>query len=547
MNEKALIEDGAIEQFINLMTSISTERDLYGVLSAVLTGARNITNVDAGLIYLLDESKRFLAVETAQFNDVETRRSVQSVPLYVDGKRNMTNLISYTAFIAEPQRIDDIYRYSGFDAAQFKDYDLANSYRTVSVATFPLRNHEQVTVGVLALINAMDDDGKIVKLNNELANIATAFASQAAVAIDNVQLINKNAHLISMLDTTNKALAEENRELRESIRSNYDFSQIIGDSKSMQKVFTLLEKVIDSDATVLVQGETGTGKEMIAQTLHFNSKRKDKQFIAQNCAALPENLLESELFGYKKGAFSGADKDKKGLIELAHGGTLFLDEIGDMPMGLQVKLLRVLQDKEIRPLGSEESRKINVRIVAATHADLKEKIESGEFREDLYYRLNVFPVTMPPLRDRRDDIPLLLKYFLDNLSEQYNKDVHGIAPSTMSILYEYDYPGNVRDLKNIVERSVLMCENGGHILPEHLPDELGPSNQSNGESIHINMAGTLRETIESYEAKVLEQKLEECGWNQSQAARELEIGRRTLIDKINRYGINKQPRKKAAV
>ena len=547
MNEKALIQKGAIEQFINIMTSISTERDLYGVLSAVLSGARNITNVDAGIIYLLDESKRFLAVETAQFNNEETKRSFQNVPLYIDGKRNMTNLVSYTAFVAEPQKLEDIYRYSGFDAAQFKDYDVANNYRTESVATFPLRNHEDITVGVLALINAKDVDGEIVKLDDELANIANAFASQAAIAIDNVQLISKNAHLIGMLDSTNKALIEENRELRESIRSNYDFSKIIGESKAMQKVFTLLEKVIDSDATVLVQGETGTGKEMIAQTLHYNSKRKDKQFIAQNCAALPENLLESELFGYKKGAFSGADKDKKGLIELAHGGTLFLDEIGDMPMGLQVKLLRVLQDKEIRPLGSEESRKINVRVVAATHADLKEKIEAGEFREDLFYRLNVFPVTMPPLRDRRDDIPLLLKHFLDNLSEQYNKEILGIAPSTMNILYEYDYPGNVRDLKNIVERSVLMCESGGHVMPEHLPEELGVAIPSSDEDIQINLSGTLRETVEKYEAKVLEKKLEECGWNQSQAARELEIGRRTLIDKINRYGINKQPRKKAAV
>ena len=547
MNEKALIQKGAIEQFINIMTSISTERDLYGVLSAVLSGARNITNVDAGIIYLLDESKRFLAVETAQFNNEETKRSFQNVPLYIDGKRNMTNLVSYTAFVAEPQKLEDIYRYSGFDAAQFKDYDVANNYRTESVATFPLRNHEDITVGVLALINAKDADGEIVKLDDELANIANAFASQAAIAIDNVQLISKNAHLIGMLDSTNKALIEENRELRESIRSNYDFSKIIGESKAMQKVFTLLEKVIDSDATVLVQGETGTGKEMIAQTLHYNSKRKDKQFIAQNCAALPENLLESELFGYKKGAFSGADKDKKGLIELAHGGTLFLDEIGDMPMGLQVKLLRVLQDKEIRPLGSEESRKINVRVVAATHADLKEKIEAGEFREDLFYRLNVFPVTMPPLRDRRDDIPLLLKHFLDNLSEQYNKEILGIAPSTMNILYEYDYPGNVRDLKNIVERSVLMCESGGHVMPEHLPEELGVAIPSSDEDIQINLSGTLRETVEKYEAKVLEKKLQECGWNQSQAARELEIGRRTLIDKINRYGINKQPRKKAAV
>lgn len=541
-DQQQLNGSSAVEEFVRIMTAISREEDLGGVLASVLSAAMSLTRAQGGLVHLLDSSKRFLAVETARFGGQNATSAFGQLPLYVDGSRNMSNPFTYTAFVAAHQVFDDISSYTGFDWSCFRRFDQRHQHNTRSVATFPLRNHKEITVGVLTLVNPITDDGVSSGFDQDQVDIARAFASQAAVAIDNVQLVNKNRQLIDALNSTNRQLAAENRELKASIQSNYDFSRIIGKSRAMQTVFELLEKVIDSDATVLIRGETGTGKEMIAQTLHYNSRRKDKAFVAQNCAALPENLLESELFGYVKGAFSGADRDKKGLIEVAHGGTLFLDEIGDMPMNLQVKLLRVLQDKEIRPLGSEQARKINVRFVAATHCDLKEKIESGEFREDLYYRLNVFPIEMPPLRDRREDIPQLLKHFLDGLSDEYNKEIAGVSPAAINLLQSYDYPGNVRDLKNIIERSILMCEQGGHIMPEHLPDEVVIQDAEKVPEMQaIPIEEPLREIIESYEARVLEKKLEACGWNQSQAARELKIGRRTLIDKIKRYGVNKYP------
>ncbi|MBO6563085.1 MAG: sigma-54 factor interaction domain-containing protein, partial [Nisaea sp.] len=213
--------------------------------------------------------------------------------------------------------------------------------------------------------------------------------------------------LIGVLESTNKELAEENRRLKTEIAKSSRFTSIIGNCGAMQKVFAMLEKVLDSDVTVLITGETGTGKEVVANAIHRNSHRARGPFVAQNCAAMPEQLLESELFGFKRGAFTGANQDKKGLLEAAHGGTIFLDEIGDMPIGLQAKILRVLQEGEVRPLGSLESRKVDIRVLAATHQDLEARIAEGQFREDLFYRLNVFPIHLPPLRDRQDDVPAL--------------------------------------------------------------------------------------------------------------------------------------------
>ncbi len=329
-----------------------------------------------------------------------------------------------------------------------------------------------------------------------------------------------------------------------SKRNNLEFEQIIGHSQPMQNVYSLMRKIVDSGATILLRGDTGTGKEVVARALHFSSHRKYKNFVVQNCAALPGELLESELFGYKKGAFSGANSDKKGLIELADGGTLLLDEIGDMPIALQAKLLRVLQDKVVRPLGSEEGvgKLINVRFVVASHCDLKKKIKMGQFREDLYYRLSVFPIDLPSLSQRKEDIPALLQYFLATLSEQNQKTVLGFTGNALKMLVNYSYPGNVRELRNIVERGVLMCDFGGQITPEHLTEELHDfySNVRPIASQSINQMDTLKVKLEKYEAYLIKKKLSECRGNQTKAANELEIARRTIIDKIKRYGIEKK-------
>lgn len=533
--ESALL---AIDELIKIGTSLSSERNLNHLLNMVVAAARRITRADGGMVYLLNSTKTDLHVEVLQSDTGRPAGAhLPNVALYANSERNSANIIAHCVFSGQPIQIGDIYQYSGFNCDGFYEYDRVAGTRTRALLALPLCNHQGAAVGVLVLTN-IPDAGRAADPYDPLLR---AFISQAAVAIDNVQLIETNKRLIDILDNTNRELEEENRRLREKIVSRYDFSKIVGHGSAMKKVFSLLEKVLASPATVLIRGETGTGKELFAQTVHFNSPRRNGEFVAQNCAALPDNLLESELFGYKKGAFSGAMQDKKGLIELANGGTLFLDEIGDMPLGLQAKLLRVLQEKEVRPLGAVESKKVDVRVVAATHCNLEEKIRKGEFREDLYYRLSVFPIDVPPLRARKDDIPALAKYFVDEFARVYGKEVSGFAPRAFDCLFNYDFPGNVREFKNIIERAVLLCEAGGSILPEHLPEQLHCGEQSShgAPRAAVRHDAGLKELMEEFEQALLREKLQICNWNQTRTAEQLQIGRRTLIEKLAKYQIKR--------
>jgi sigma-54-dependent transcriptional regulator len=276
----------------------------------------------------------------------------------------------------------------------------------------------------------------------------------------------------------------------------------------------------------------------VATTIHEHSSRQKGTLVVQNCAAMPEHLLESEFFGYRRGAFTGATTDKKGLLEIADGGTLFLDEIGDMPLGMQAKLLRVLQEGEVRPLGGVHSTKVNLRVIVATHRDLQEMVATGTFREDLFYRLCVFPIDIPPLRDRKEDLPVLLTHFLGICANQYKKEVVGFSPEALDRLLLYDYPGNIRELKNIVERAVLLCEYGSSIGLEHLPEHLTSSTAvdmpPHGE---LGEQASLPEIVRHFEASLIAQKLQEHNWNQTKTASYLKVPRRTLIEKMHRYNI----------
>ena len=263
-------------------------------------------------------------------------------------------------------------------------------------------------------------------------------------------------------------LRRENIRLKEAVQNEYDFKNIIAESRQMLDIFGLVRKVADYNTTVLITGESGTGKELIARAIHYNGSRKDKSFIAVNCGAIPAQLLESELFGHVKGAFTDAVRDKNGLFEEADGGTIFLDEIGELPRELQVKLLRVIQEGELRRVGDSKSRKIDVRIIAATARDLTEEIKKGNFREDLFYRLNVVPIKIPPLRERQDDIPLLLKFFLGKYAKKFGKTINGIHEQAMSRLLNYPWPGNVRELENVIERAVILAD-ADMIKSENLP------------------------------------------------------------------------------
>lgn len=327
-------------------------------------------------------------------------------------------------------------------------------------------------------------------------------------------------------------LIEENSHLKQELKDKYEFSHIIGNSSPMKHVYDQVTQVARSNATVLLRGESGTGKEMIANAIHYNSLRSKRPLIKVNCAALPDTLIESELFGHEKGAFTGADRFKKGRFEMADGGTLFLDEIGDLPLQTQIKLLRVLQEREFERLGGTETIKTNIRLITATNKNLEEGIAFGEFREDLYYRLNVFSIFLPPLRDRKSDILLLAEHFLEKYETEYGKRIRRIATSAIDMLMSYHFPGNVRELENAIERAVIVCDSNvihGH----HLPPSLQTAEVSGTET-----RLTLTSAVAAFERDLIQDALKSSGGNVASAARQLESTERILGYKIKKYGID---------
>ncbi len=340
-----------------------------------------------------------------------------------------------------------------------------------------------------------------------------------------------------------RELRGEVTRLRGQLKNKFGFEQIIGKSKKMREVFQCLERVVDTDVTVSIRGESGTGKELLARAIHFNGERKNHPFVAVNCAAIPENLLESELFGHEKGSFTGAASRRVGKFEQAGGGTIFLDEIGDMPMSTQVKILRVLQERKFQRVGGDETVSVDVRLISATNKHLEEEMQLGHFREDLYYRISVYPILMPPLRQRKEDIPLLTAFFLEKFNKEYHRKVKGVAPQTMDYLMNYDWPGNVRELENVLERSFLNA--GENVLaPEHLPitlisfkEECGPNDSYIDLKRVVGMTNSIT-PLKELEREVLIQALRITNYNMSNAASELGIGRTTLYRKLQKYRID---------
>ncbi len=327
-----------------------------------------------------------------------------------------------------------------------------------------------------------------------------------------------------------RSIIEENRNLKHQIQQKYTFDRLIGSSRQMQELFSLIRKVAPTDSTILIYGESGTGKELVARAIHYNSKRRDKAFEPINCAALPEPLLESELFGHVKGAFTGAYVDKQGLFVAADKGTIFLDEISAMSTAMQSKLLRVLQEKEIKRVGDNQQRKIDVRVVAATNENLVECVRKGTFREDLYYRLSVIPVEVIPLREKREDIPLLARHFLDEQNKKTGKN-RKISPEAVSVLMSHDWPGNIREIENVIERATTLCE-GDVILPEDLPPRL--LNGSNGAAADK----TLKTVVRDSERKHIRNMLRQTQGDKKKAAEILSISIPSLYRKLDQLGIN---------
>jgi two-component system response regulator AtoC len=371
-------------------------------------------------------------------------------------------------------------------------------------------------------------------------NIDIAIAAMKAGAYD---FISKPFKKDEVLLTLKKAeereyLRQENKTLRgeiERIRINRSFSQIVWQSKAMGEAIAIGEKVAKYDTTVLITGESGTGKELLAQGIHFHSPRKNRQFFAINCGSIPGELLESELFGYVKGAFTGADKNKKGMFEEADGSTLFLDEIGELPISMQVKLLRVLQEGEIKPLGANVSRKIDVRILAATAKNLEDEVGNGKFREDLFYRLNVLLVKLPPLRSRIDDIPLLCQHFIKKFNLSLKRNISFVHPVAMEKLLAHSWPGNVRELENVIQRCVVLAENDC-IDCAHLPSSVQNGPVSRGVD-YFQGIESLKEAQKILETRFIERALEKTGGNKSNAAKLLQLSYPSLLYKIKEYNL----------
>ncbi|MFZ1946567.1 MAG: sigma-54 dependent transcriptional regulator [bacterium] len=328
-----------------------------------------------------------------------------------------------------------------------------------------------------------------------------------------------------------RMLQKENRLLKQQLKKNLSERPTIGKSQKIRQVFALVDKVAETDSTILIFGESGTGKELVAREIHLKSCRSDGPFVSINCGALPETLLESELFGHVRGSFTGAVRDKDGLFAVAKGGTFFLDEVGETSPTIQVKLLRVLQEREIIPVGGTRPIKVDVRLIAATNADLEADVDSGKFRKDLFYRLNVIPIRIPPLRERKDDIPLLVEHFLKGYCETAGKPAKSLSPETFDVLARYDWPGNVRELENAIERAVILQEDRV-ITPDDLPEKMRFQSRDKTESVVSVSNLTLDELEREYLLKVLE----ETGWHKKRAAAILGINASTLYRKLQRYG-----------
>jgi len=401
--------------------------------------------------------------------------------------------------------------------------NLQQNFQTRSMICTPL-NTAKERIGVLYALNKKE--GTFTDHETRLLEV---LAGPIAISIE-------NARLYGELKQHADYLASENVRLQAEVQNRFNLQGIIGSCPSMEKVFNLVEKVINNTTSVLIQGETGTGKEMFARVIHYSGPLRDAPFVAENCGALSENLLESELFGHVKGAFTGAVSDKKGLFEMADGGTVFLDEIADMPPAMQIKLLRVLQEGQVRPVGGSRIIRVNFRLIASSNRDLYQEVAKGRFRDDLFYRIQVFPILLPPLKDRREDIPLLVSHFLDKCAQKFDMSVGRVKPMAMEMLSRFDWPGNIRELENEIERAVCLAGPEQDIGIDCLSEKI--TAVSDEDTLEPLSDATLQQTVKRLEKKMIIDALRKSGGNRSQAARTLGLTRQGLLNKIGRYNVD---------
>jgi DNA-binding NtrC family response regulator len=388
-------------------------------------------------------------------------------------------------------------------------------------------------IELLKTIRNIDSDFPVIMITGH----ASIDLAVKAMRMGAFYFIEKPASTKAILEILKRAIEQKEliisyQSLKKTAEEKFSFSGIIGKSKQMQEIFELIERIASAEATVLIQGESGTGKELVAKAIHFNSPRKENRFVAINCSALPESLLESELFGYERGAFTGANKKKKGLFEIAHKGTIFLDEIVETSPAFQSKLLRVLEDKTFYPVGSTEEKSTDTRILAATNKIIEDSVADGKFRKDLYYRLNVVKVSLPPLRDRKIDIPLLTQDFLKTYSQKNRKEISGVSDEAMEVLMRYSWPGNVRELENAIERAVILCQDKT-ILAEHLPERTSKS-----EDLEPSNILEYETAKDAFEKKYLRNLLKQTEGNVTEASKKAVMTRQNIYLKLKKYEIN---------
>ncbi len=499
-----MIQINKVKKILEITNLLTQKHNTQELLQFIINNATQVIEAEAASLLLLDETKENLNFYIALGEKGEEVKK-QFALKTGQGIAGWVALYGKGLIVNEPEK----------DQRFFSNISKKVDFKNRNLLCAPMISNGE-TIGVIELINKIDGDF----LEEDLA-ILEAFSNQCASLLVNTQKISE-------LENKNFVLSNQ----LEKFKSK---RKIIGVSQLIKEKVRLTNMVSTSDSTVLLHGESGTGKELFAELIHNNSTRSNKTFIKVNCAAIPETLIESEFFGYKKGAFTGATKDTPGKIELANKGTIFLDEIGELPLQLQAKLLRFLESKEIQKIGDELPKKVDVRIIAATNRDLPKEISNGNFREDLYYRLNVFPIYLPPLRERKDDIEVLAKHFMKKYTIEMNKRIEGISHSAMNLLREYSWPGNVRELENVIERACVLAQEK-IIKKENLYLKSSPQETSGGD---LFSEKPLKEAINSFKKEYIVSVLNKHSWKQINAAKVLEIQRTYLSRLIKELDINK--------
>ncbi len=513
--QRELLEITALYE---ISKAVGSSLDLEKVMTQVMDILHEKMAMERGTLCLLDKETNQVIIEVAQgLSDKEKERGRYQLGEGVTGR---------VVSAGEPIIVKNVGEEPLFLNRTGARGDIKRS--NISFLCVPIKLDGQ-TIGALSVDRLFRQE---ISFEEDI-RLLTIISSMVAQAVRIHQMVEKEK----------SRLEDENLRLRRELKKRFHPSNIVGESKRMQDVYDTLELVSKTKATVLLRGESGTGKELVAHAIHYHSDRSENPFIKVSCAALPETLLESELFGYEKGAFTGAQSTKAGRFEMANGGTLFLDEIGDLPLSTQVKLLRVLQEREFERLGATQTLRVDIRLIAATNKDLEKEVREGRFREDLYYRLNVVPIFLPALRERREDISVLVSYFLERASKENKKNVKYISDPAMEILMNYNWPGNIRELENAIERAVVLCK-GDTLTPDLFPIPIPTRDSHDSAQLSLtplpdpdSLPTILPQAVEMLEKRMIESALQRTGGNQRRAAQLLGLTERMIGYKIKQYGV----------